>query len=373
MDGIDAAVLTTDGEGIVVPGAVATFPYDARFRGKLRALLGAARRDADQRDAGGCGPDARDVVREFTLLHADAFRRMCHASAIAAAAIDIIGFHGHTVLHQPELKLTRQIGDGQLLADLTGCPVVEDFRSADVAAGGHGAPFTPLFHAALAHDLRKPLAVLNIGGVANVTWIGPGEDGSEKVIAFDTGPGNALVDDWVRARAGWDCDEDGRLAGVGKADDDRIAVWLEDPYFRTPPPKSLDRNTFSRVLDAVRDFSVEDGAATLAAFTVLAVVAGQGFMPQPPRRWLVCGGGRRNATIMAMLAGRLAVPVDPVEAVGWDGDALEAQAFAYLAVRSVRRLPLSLPTTTGVPVPTTGGILRTPSTGLAKAAAEFRS
>ncbi|TVR97444.1 MAG: anhydro-N-acetylmuramic acid kinase [Rhodospirillales bacterium] len=349
MDGIDAALLTTDGERVLSLGGVATYPYDGHFRDRLRALLGRSP-----------GDDANGVVRRLTKLHAEAVQRLLAASGLDAAAVDVVGFHGHTVLHRPERRLTRQIGDGQLLADLLQIPVVEDFRSADVAAGGHGAPLAPLFHAAMAWSLVKPVAVLNIGGVANVTWIGEAPDGSETVMAFDTGPGNALVDDWVRRISGQQWDERGRLARGGRVREDLVSAWLDDPYFRAPPPKSLDRDSYAAVLDSVTGLSAEDGAATLTAFTALSVAAGRAFLPAAPTRWLICGGGRRNGTMMAMLAEILEAPVEPVEAVGWDGDGLEAQAFAFLAVRSLNGLPLSLPSTTGVPSPTRGGVLRTP-------------
>lgn len=349
MDGIDAALLTTDGERVLHFGGVATYPYEEAFRHRLRALLGSAP-----------GAEADDVVRELTVLHAAAVERLLAAVGADAAAVDVVGFHGHTVLHRPERRLTRQIGDGQILADLLGIPVVADFRSADVAAGGHGAPLASLFHAAMAWSVVKPVAVLNIGGVANVTWIGDAPEGGDCVIAFDTGPGNALVDDWVRRMSGRRWDERGRLARGGRVRDDLVTAWLGDPYFRAPPPKSLDRNTYAAVLDAVSGLGAEDGAATLTAFTVRAVARGQAFLPAPPSRWLICGGGRLNRTMMAMLADALPAPVEPVEAAGWDGDALEAQAFAFLAVRSIKRLPLSLPSTTGVPAPTPGGVMHRP-------------
>jgi anhydro-N-acetylmuramic acid kinase len=353
MDGIDAAIVTSDGERVFDLGPVATYAYDEAFRDRLRDLLG---REPGAADAG--------VIRRLTLLHAEAVSHLLADHGISRAAIDVIGFHGHTVLHRPELKLTLQIGDGQLLADETGIAVVEDFRSADVAAGGHGAPFAPLFHAALAREVAKPVAILNIGGVANITWIGPGikpePEGGEAVIAFDTGPGNALIDDWLRAVSGQNWDEGGRLAGRGRIHDELIAVWLQDSYFRELPPKSLDRNRFAGVLADTRALGAADGAATLTAFTVRCVAAAQRFMPAAPQRWLVCGGGRYNETMMAMLADALTVPVEPVEAVGWNGDAVEAEAFAFLAVRSLRAMPLSLPSTTGVPSPLTGGILRRP-------------
>ena len=225
------------------------------------------------------------------------------------------------------------------------------FRHADVATGGQGAPFAPVYHQALARDVPGPLVVLNLGGVANVTFISGNSD--EMLLAFDTGPASALLDDWVRRHTGAAFDEDGRIAGSGAVDAGALATLLAHPYFDQAPPKSLDRNAFS--LAAVAGLGLADGAATLAAFTVDSIARAREHLPAPPVRWLVCGGGRHNATLMAGLRGVLGVPVDPVEAVGWDGDALEAQAFGFMAVRSLRGLPLSFPGTTGVPRPMLGG------------------
>ncbi len=343
LDGVDAAMIETDGESVRRLGRSVTLPYPEAFRDRLRAVLG------DRGDVAG-------AARELTERHVDAVAALLGAADLPAAAVGLVGFHGQTVLHRPVARLTRQIGDGGLLARLTGIPVVDDFRSADVAAGGEGAPLVPVYHRALAAGLERPMAVLNIGGVANLTWIGADDD----LVAFDTGPGNALVDDWVRARTGQPFDADGMLARSGRVDAATLARLLSHPYFSRPAPKSLDRDELGR--DAVGrlvggHLSTEDGAATLAAFTVEAVAAGGRRCPAPPRRWLVGGGGRRNAALLEGLRRRLGVPVDPVEAVGWDGDALEAEAFAFLAVRSVRGLPLSLPRTTGVPAPMTGGRL----------------
>jgi anhydro-N-acetylmuramic acid kinase len=337
LDGIDAALIRTDGERVDEFGPVLTIPYAEDFRRRLRAVLG---------KEGG----SEAIETELTLLHAEAVRRLLAENQLPVP--DVIGFHGHTVLHRPAEGLTRQIGDGALLAGETGVPVVNDFRSADVAAGGEGAPFAPLFHAALAGDLEKPLAVLNVGGVANVTWIG--SDGA--ILAFDTGPGNALIDDWVLATTGRRFDDNGVLAATGTVDGAVLASLLDHRYFLKPPPKSLDRGDFNGA--AVEGLSPADGAATLTAFTAAAVVTD--FLPEKPRRWLVCGGGRHNRTLMAMLQDAVGAPVEPVEAVGWRGDSLEAQAFAFLAVRSLRGLPLSLPTTTGVREPVSGGVLTRP-------------
>ncbi|MEM1400165.1 MAG: anhydro-N-acetylmuramic acid kinase, partial [Pseudomonadota bacterium] len=261
----------------------------------------------------------------------------------------LIGFHGHTLWHAPEIGQTRQAGNGALLAALTGIDTVNDMRSADMHAGGQGAPLAPLYHAALAKGLPGPIAVLNLGGVGNLTFI----DG-EQVLAFDTGPGNAPLDDWVKSKAGLPFDEGGALAASGRVDEGLVASWRANPYFDQPPPKSLDRNAFQ--FDGLDRLNLEDGAATLAAFTTATVVDSRHHVPVKPIRWLVTGGGRHNAFLMAQLANQLGSPVEPVESVGWNGDLLEAEAFAFLAVRSRRGLPLTRPTTTGVSQPTVGGI-----------------
>lgn len=343
LDGVDAALIETDGESVRRLGRAVTLPYPDAFRERLRGVLG------DRGDIAG-------AARELTERHAEAVSALLSTAGLPPSAVGVVGFHGQTVLHRPADRLTRQIGDGALLARLTGIAVVDDFRSTDVLAGGEGAPLVPVYHRALAAGLERPLAVLNIGGVANVTWIGEGGE----LVAFDTGPGNALLDDWVRARTGRPFDEGGTLAAAGRVDAGVLAALMADPYFARPAPKSLDRDELGRDAEGRllwRDLSPEDGAATLAAFTVEAVAAAIGCCPAVPRRWLVGGGGRRNDALLAGLRRRLGVPVEAVEAVGWDGDALEAEAFAYLAVRAVRGLPLSLPGTTGVPRPMPGGRL----------------
>ncbi len=351
LDGIDAALLNTDGEVIAGTGAALTAPYTDRLRARLRAVLG------------GEGP-VEDVARELTEAHVSAVEELLQGAGIEAGEVDIIGFHGHTILHRPNEGRTWQIGDGARLAQATGIDVVADFRSADVAAGGEGAPFASLYHAALCRDMAKPVCVLNLGGIANLTWIGKagigkagigGTDGTDGLLAFDTGPGNALLDDWVSAHTGRAFDEGGRLAAAGRADPAVLERLLAHPCFARPPPKSLDRLDFDCSL--VASLSPADGAATLAAFTCRAVALAVGHLPAPPVRWLVTGGGRHNPILMAGLAGTLDAPLDAAEAADWDGDALEAQAFAFLAVRSLRGLPLSLPSTTGVARPTPGGTL----------------
>ncbi len=340
LDGIDAAIIQTDGERVQNTGPAATVAYDPSLRESVRSVLGT------DGDAG--------VARQLTLEHAEVVRALLADNGFEAADIDIIGFHGHTVLHRPRAGISRQIGDGALLARQTGIPVVDDFRGRDVAAGGEGAPLAPLFHAALSGDLEKPIAVLNLGGVGNVTWIGKEGD----LLAFDTGPGNALIDDWTAKTIQRPMDEDGRLALGGRVDKDILAGLLDHAYFHRSPPKSMDRDDFS--LDRLLTLSPADGAATLTALTAEAVAKARVFFTTPPKRWLVCGGGRRNRALMTALREVLRTAVEPVESVGWQGDALEAQAFGFLAVRSLYGLPVSLPATTGVNRPLTGGRLHRP-------------
>lgn len=348
LDGVDAALLTTDGECVGAFGPALTVPYPEGFRDRLWALLG---REPD--------PTWRDVIDELTDRHADAVRAVLAAAGLEADCIDVVGLHGQTVWHRPEQRRTLQVGDGERLAAALGIPVVCDFRSSDVAAGGQGAPLVPLYHAALAAELAKPVVFLNLGGVANLTWVGPpGADPA--ILAFDTGPGNALIDDWVRAVAGQACDEGGRLAAAGAVDGGRVMAWLRHEFFRRPWPKSLDRDAFGFAAGGMKGMSAEDGAATLAAFTARAVSLAVALLPSPPLRWLACGGGRHNPVLMRMIADGVGGTVEPVEDAGLRGDFIEAEAFAFLAVRSLRGLPLTLPSTTGAPRPLSGGRLIVP-------------
>jgi len=351
LDGVDAAWLETDGERIGRIGRRLTLPYPPQLRRDLRHLLDiAAEIGRDDRFL-------RDCAHRLTEHHAEA------VAALGEPA-ELIGFHGQTILHRPARRgafasnaapFTWQIGDAALLARMTGATIAFDFRSADVAAGGQGAPLVPVFHQALAAALPKPLAVLNLGGVGNVTWIGA--DGS--LLACDTGPANGPLDDWAQRHTGGDYDAEGRLALAGQADGAVLGRLMAHPYLAEPPPKSLDRLDFSRALAeaGAGALSPADGAATLAAFCAVCVAATARHFPEPPLHWLVAGGGRRNPALMKALAGALEAPVRPVEVAGWDGDALEAQAFGVLAARVARGLPLTFPGTTGAPRPLAGGRL----------------
>lgn len=337
LDGVDAALIETDGFDHIHPLGFVSLPYDDETRAKIYAVF--MQKDRTARDV-------LEAERLLTLKHVEAVK-----AVLKGEGADVVGFHGQTIFHDPAQKLTIQIGDGALLAKETGIDTVADFRSADVAAGGQGAPLLPLYHEARvrAENLPLPLAVLNIGGVANVTYI------KDKILAFDTGPGGALMDDFMFSRTGERFDADGALARAGKPDKGIIDTWMATTFFTKPLPKSLDRNHWS--IDAVKNLSTEDGLATLGAFTVEAVKAAAKMLPEKPRQWLVTGGGRHNQFLMDQLQFGLFAPVKPVEDFGWNGDALEAEGFAWLAVRSLLGEPLSIPETTGVPKPLTGGVL----------------
>jgi anhydro-N-acetylmuramic acid kinase len=344
MDGIDVALVETDGEGVARQGPGATYAYPAATRESLLRLL--SNPEAAELDP------LRELEADVTEAHAEAIEKFIADFALEPREVAVVGLHGQTVLHRPERRFTRQLGDPAAVARRLGIDTVGHFRHADVAAGGQGAPFAPLYHRALASGLEHPVMVLNLGGVGNVTYI----DG-EFVTAFDTGPASALLDDFMAARRGVAFDKDGALAAEGEARRDLVDAFMANPFFARKPPKSLDRNDFHGAARSVEGLPDAEGAATLAAFTVAASVAALDHVPRPPERWLVCGGGRLNQSFMQGLREALVVPVDPVEAVGWNGDYLEAQCFGFLAVRALEGLPLSLPATTGVPHPMPGGEL----------------
>ncbi len=344
MDGVDAAIIHTDGAHITLTHHSLTQPFSSGLREQLHTLVKSQERTPEAIAA---------AEKALTEAHAEAVQALLQQAELQPADIDVIGFHGQTILHQPEQQHTWQIGDAALLAEQTGISVVSDFRSADMQAGGQGAPLAPLFHAALARDLPKPVAFVNIGGVANITYISATE---ENTLACDVGPGNALLDDWVNLHLQQAYDKEGALAAAGTPDESLLQQWLQHPYFAAPPPKSLDRNEFHAALEQLTAHSTEDGAATLTAFIALCIKESAHFLPEAPHSWYICGGGRHNPTLMRSLADMLTSQVQPVEALDLNGDIIEAQAFAYLAVRSLKKLPLTLPSTTGVLHPVTGGV-----------------
>ena len=347
LDGVDAAVVVTDGETITAFEQSDYRPYTEAERATIRAALG--------RWPSAPGVQAAaEVVEE---AHAELLSRF--------DGVDLVGFHGQTLAHEPGGRGTHQAGDGAVLAAVLDLPVIWDFRTADVRMGGQGAPLAPFYHFALAKRIgaEEPICFLNLGGVGNITWVDPARtrpDAPGALLAFDTGPANAPINDLMQARRGLAEDRGGLLAATGRVHDAIVERFLRDPYFRRIPPKSLDRDAFPALGRWVAPLGDQDAAATLTACAAAAVAAGMEHLPRPPQGVLVCGGGRHNATLMRELAQRLACPVLPVEEAGLDGDMLEAQAFAFLAVRVLRGLPTSCPATTGVPAAVGGGQLSRP-------------
>ena len=335
MDGVDIALVETDGNSVTFFGPSETRPYSNDFKLRLRQQLGKKQVQ-------------KELETELTLFHAKVVEEFLVKNQYSSSDIDVIGFHGHTILHQPDIAFTLQIGNGSLLRERLGIAVVNNFRAADIAAGGNGAPLAPIYHRALSERFAEPLVIVNIGGVANVTYTS-----GEHLIGFDCGPGNAPIDDLLRYKIGVDLDQNGRYARRGKVDEEILSKLLLNAYFYRPPPKTLDRGDFDFSL--VKSLAVEDGAATLVEFIVNAIIQSVDHFPQITERWMVTGGGRKNLYLMEQLSKCLGFEVKPVEDVGWDGDALEAQAFAFLAVRSILELPISFPSTTGVSRELTGG------------------
>jgi anhydro-N-acetylmuramic acid kinase len=355
MDGIDVALLDTDGERIVVRGQSMSFPYDAAFRRRIEAALVDATLIKDR----GERPGELGVLEcDLTKRHALAVNEFLQRESIDPASVGVVGFHGQTVLHRPERSLTVQLGDGQRLADAIGIPVVYDLRANDMTYGGQGAPLVPVYHQALAANLpmdlrdRGPAVFVNIGGISNITFI----DAGKALVAFDTGPGNALIDQWVQATAGIPYDDGGTIASEGAPDEGVLGDYLASHFFSKCGPKSLDRNDFT--LDRVRGLETADGAATLSKLSALAILRAGSILPAPPASWIVCGGGRKNSAILKYLReGAGEAMLITAEDAGFDGDAIEAEAWAYLAVRSLKGLPLTFPTTTGCREAVTGGVL----------------
>lgn len=355
LDGnIDVALLKTDGERIEAFGGYALVPYPHSTRDLLEETLRQARAWNFEGPEPAVFAEAEAVL---TRAQAAAVRELVESRGLAMADIGVVGFHGQTVLHRAptgtRIGATRQLGDGALMSEILGAKVAYDFRSADVAAGGQGAPLAAVYHTALLRDVARDgdTAVLNLGGVGNITWW----DGADLVVAFDTGPGNAPLNDFIKLHGRGEMDRDGAVSAPGTVDEARLARLLRHPYLTAPYPKSLDRFDFGAAM--AEGLSVEDGAATLAAFTASAVGKALDLLPRRPARLIVSGGGRHNPTIMAMLERYAGVTAVPAETLGWRGDAVEAECFAFLAVRVLRGLPISFPTTTGVPSPMTGGRL----------------
>ena len=342
MDGIDVALIETDGGTLINSQAFGSGDYEPALR---KTLL-----DRLSNPLLASSPPPEDLVAAVTDAHVIAVEHVIKQNRISPEEINLVGFHGQTVFHAPDRRITIQIFDGQRAAHRLNIPVASDFRTADVLAGGQGAPLAPLYHRAKLGDVKEPTAVLNIGGVSNVTYCDP-----DNIIAFDTGPGSALIDDFMRKRRGLAFDRDGLLARSGKSHEALLQKWLSHSYFKSAPPKSLDRNHFNDISSDLASLSDSDGAATLLDFTVKSIACARDHLPHKPYRWFICGGGRHNLLLMERLQNELGISVESVDSLGWNGDMLEAECFAWLAVRAVKGMVLSLPTTTGVPQPMTGG------------------
>lgn len=355
LDGIDAAVIETDGRDVIRTGSALHRPYGRELKDLIRGAISAAL-------SGNLEKGLREAAEiGVTDAHAEAVAALLDDAGLVGSAVDVIGLHGQTILHRPAgptnpVGETIQLGHGARMADATGIDVVNDFRRADVEAGGEGAPFAPAYHRALVASSQAPLAgavgVVNLGGVANITYVL--KDARDvDLVAFDCGPGNGLIDEWVELKTGAAYDRDGELARGGRVHEDVVRAMLDHEYLRRKPPKSIDRYDFG--LNAVAALGVEDGAATLTAFTAHCIADAQAFLPERPERWVICGGGRHNRALMDALDEALEGLVVSAEDMGWRGDDLEAECFGYLAVRSVKGLALSFPGTTGVPSPMPGG------------------
>ena len=350
LDGIDAALIETDGVATIRPVAFRSEPYSAPARDQLREAAALAWSFDKPR------PSPAIVAAEemITRRHILAVRQLLATAGVDLATVDVVGFHGQTIAHRPDRGWTWQIGDGAAMAQALGTTVVSDLRSADVAAGGQGAPLLPVYHRALAAGLDGPVAVLNLGGVGNITWLGQGTEQGD-IIAFDTGPANGLIDDWMLAETGSPFDAGGAFAARGTIDRTILGAMLDNPWFDVAPPKSLDRADFT--VQPARGLAAADGAATLTAFTAETVALALRHLPGKPKRLIVAGGGRHNPTLMAMISTATGIVAEPIEALGWNGDATEAEGFAYMAVRALNGDPISFPGTTGVPRPMTGGVI----------------
>ncbi|MEZ5756929.1 MAG: anhydro-N-acetylmuramic acid kinase [Emcibacteraceae bacterium] len=355
LDGIDAALIKSDGQSIRRFGRPFHMTYNREQRDQLKAALKEARNAGKPTNANKLINDTEQLI---TALHAEVVRELLKQNNLKTTDIDVIGFHGQTLLHGPNEGWSWQIGDGEKLSKMLNITVVNDLRRYDVEHGGQGAPMVPVYHQAIVREIAEdfPVGLINFGGVANITWIG-GRD-SENLLAFDTGPANAMLDDWIRKHTDYIYDQDGKFSKKGIVNREILSGWMKNKYFEIKPPKSLDRDDFN--VDEVNRLSLEDGAATLAAFSVEALKVASGQCPQPVKKWYVCGGGAHNLTIMKMLKEALACDVGPISDLGFDGDFIEAEAFAYLAVRHLYNLPITFPGTTGISKPSTGGIVHKP-------------
>ena len=339
-EGVGLARIVTDGVDVKDFGPAYITPFDEELLEKIREIDG---HRADE------SPEIANKIRETEI----AFTRFC-ADLVKGYTedhpepIDIIGFAGHTICHKPMEHYTHQIGDGKMMAEMIGIKTVSNFRNADILNGGQGAPFTPIYYEALTAKSGRPLVVIDIGGTSHVSWFG--ENG--EMIAFVSGPGNAVINDWVMKHGNMNIDYNGRLAILGKVNEQILANLMQHKYLAKMPPKACDRTTFKEKTEHLEGLSLEDGAATATAFVAESIVCSmKAFLPNQPKEVYVCGGGAKNPTLIRFLRQRLpGATVKTTAEKGWNVDAIDAQAAAFWAVRRLNHLPLSFPFTTGVPV-----------------------
>lgn len=341
INGAAAALIETDGIDMPVKGRSFIVPYEEAFEDKIREIRN--HRDRFSAD------ELQKVGEELTNFHAGVVRELLNEGE----KFEVIGFSGHILFHNPQEAESLALGSGQLLADLTGIKVVSGFRRSDLLAGGQGSPLLPVFHEVIAANLPKPVAVINIDGISRLTWLGS----NGEMLAFDTGPGLAPVNDWVLRHGGQNSDYNGRLAALGQINGHVLAAMMRHKYFAKYPPKAFDRNGFRDKLEHLEALKLADGAATATALTAESIAYSMAlYLPEMPKILVVCGSGADNPTLMRFLRQRFEyVEVISSAELGWRPDTSQAQAIAFLAARRLHHLPISFPTTTGVPEPLVGG------------------
>ena len=344
LDGVDASIIKTDGVDVFDFGSSINVPYGDELRAKLQKLLNSSVDVVNDLEF------INNLEKEFTLFNAKVVEELL---LDYDGKIDLIGFSDLTFHHDPKNHISYQLGDGQLLSDLTQIKVVNRFRTADVRLGGQGSPLIPIFYSALTSKMQKPVVVLNIGGISSVSWFGQ----NGEMLAFDSGVGNGVINDWILKHSGEQIDYNGRFAAMGKVDEQVLSCLMRHKYFDVLPPKSVDVNIFKEKLENLEGLSIEDGAATATAFVAESITSSlKKYVEEMPKEIIITGGGAKNPTLMRMIRQRLSgIEVVSAADVDWDVSALEAQAFAFLATRRLSYMPNSFPTTTGVIEPTIGG------------------
>lgn len=347
MDGIDLALIESDGKNIIKTQDFLYYPYEKSFKEKLASLINQAPTTLQQ---------IRLIENELTILHANLVNNFLHEKKITPAEIDLIGFHGHTILHNPAQKITWQIGNAHLLNSLTKIPVIADFRSADVAAGGQGAPLVPIYHMHLFSTQKQPCAALNIGGISNITFFNGNDE--EKIEALDICFGNAPLDDLVKKHLNLNYDKDGFLAKSGNVNFALSNEILQNQIFHSKPPRSFDRGDFTKILAPINNLNLNDALASLCYIHAKALAISLEFFSENPQEIFICGGGRKNHALTDEIKKQLPnIKIKTTEEINLNGDAIEAQAFAFLAVRKIKNLPISFRNTTGVDGSCVGGVL----------------